>query len=159
MASVKLNEMWLVAGLVVIAAVFAVMAFTKDKGAMEPQAVAVEALMEDASTVIKPDHSEIDQASVAAFKPVPAVVMPPQQVTSRNTLAVQVYSFKEKSRADVALEKLKAKGYRAYILVSDLGERGIWYRVRVGTFSSEEDARKALEAVLIDFKNGIIVTE
>jgi cell division septation protein DedD len=54
---------------------------------------------------------------------------------------------------------LKEKGYKAYILVSDLGARGIWYRVRVGPFTDEAEARKTLESITQEFKSGIIVTE
>ncbi len=164
MAGDKAKVMWPVLVVVVVAAVFAFLAFRKEKPA---PSVSVDVLadkqspasVEAGSVTIKPTHSSFDQAKVAAVKPVEAVVMPPQQVTPQTTLAVQVYSFKEKARADAALLKLKDKGYKAYIMQSDLGARGIWYRVRVGTFSNEEDAKKALESITQEFKSGIIVTE
>jgi cell division septation protein DedD len=54
---------------------------------------------------------------------------------------------------------IKEKGYPGYIMMSDLGARGVFYRVRVGSFATEEQARKNLEAVTRDFKSGIIVAE
>ena len=85
--------------------------------------------------------------------------MPLQVLPPKDSFAVQVYSFKDKARADAAIEKLKAKGYKSYIMVSDLGARGVWYRVRVGSFGTEEEARTELDAITVDFKSGIIVTE
>ena len=168
MAEGRSKEIWLIVLLVIVAVFFAVMAFTKEKPKapevkppdMLAMAPAAPAAMQPAQPVaIKPDHSVQDQAAVAAVKPVSAIVEMPQQVPSKLTLAVQVYSFKEKLRADAALAKLLGKGYKAYIMVSDLGVRGIWYRVRVGTFGTEEEAHKALENITSDFKSGIIVTE
>jgi cell division septation protein DedD len=163
MAADKGKAVWPIWILVIVAIVFVVLSFTKEKRpgpagdvlADKPAASSVQ--QQDGS--IKPAHSRADQAAVAAVKPVEAVVIPLQQVTTVETLAVQVYSFKDQSRADAALKKLKDKGYKAYILVSDLGARGIWYRVRVGPFAKEEEARKTLEAITQEFKSGIIVTE
>ena len=159
MAGGKGSEVWLIVLLVVVAAVFGVMSFTKDK-AHSDKAAAVDVLADKAKPVgIKPAHSVEDQAAVAAVKPTSSVVMAPHLLAAKESLAIQIYSFKDKARADAALEKLKAKGYKAYIMVSDLGARGVWYRVRVGSFATEEEARAVLDAVTTDFKSGIIVTE
>jgi len=163
MTADKGRVVWPIWILVIVAIVFVVLSFTKEK--RSGPAVDVLADKPAASTgqpqesSIKPAHSRADQAAVATVRPVEAVVMPLQQISPKETLAVQVYSFKDKSRADAALQKLKDKGYKTYILVSDLGARGIWYRVRVGTFASEEEARKTLESIAQEFKSGIIVTE
>ena len=45
------------------------------------------------------------------------------------------------------------------VMMSDLGPRGVFYRVRVGSFATEGEAEKSLEAVSKDFKSGIIVAE
>ncbi|MBF0387165.1 MAG: SPOR domain-containing protein [Candidatus Omnitrophica bacterium] len=172
MAGGKGNEIWLIVLLVVVAAVFGVMSFSKDKA--QPAKVSAQDVLADkaepAAVVkkdnapvtmsgIKPAHSEADQAAVAAVKPASSVVMAPRVLAAKESFAVQVYSFKDKARADAALEKLKAKGHKAYIMVSDLGARGVWYRVRVGSFGAEDEAKAALEAITVDFKSGIIVTE
>ncbi len=159
MAGGKRNEVWIIALLLVVAVVLGVLAFTKE----QPRSVTVtsqDMLSETiSSSGVKPAHSEADQAAVAAVKPVSSIVLPPQVLNSRDSFAIQVYSFKDKARAAAALEKLKAKGLQSYVMESDLGARGVWYRVRVGSFSTEEEARKVLEVVINEFKNGIIVTE
>ncbi len=71
--------------------------------------------------------------------------------------AVQVYSFQDKTRAEKALENLKANHYDAFLVVSDLGEKGIWYRVRVGGIADEEGAKKVLEDIRKNYKSGFIV--
>jgi cell division septation protein DedD len=176
MALGKLKDTWFILVLIVIAAIFAVMAFSKEKPKVQPSAVqdvladkaqpvassqpaAVVATAPSQPTGLTAEHLDADVKKVPNKKPVSTVVMPPTEMAPRETLAVQVYSFKEKVRAEAALSALKDKKYSAYILVSDLGPRGIWYRVRVGTFTNEADARKALESITRDFKSGIIVTE
>ena len=83
----------------------------------------------------------------------------PNAVRARDAYAIQVFSFKDKVRAEASLKKLQEKGYSAYILMSDLGPRGIFYRVRVGSFATEEEARKKVDVVRRDFESGNIVSE
>lgn len=161
----KINNTWFIWVLLIVAGVFVVMAFSKEKPKLQP----ITAQTEDVATLpvvvavdvqtIKPAHTQPAQTGTLKPKAAAAIVIPPQEIPQHVTLAVQVYSFKEKTRAEAALNNIKNKGYNAYIMVSDLGARGIWYRVRVGTFNNETDAKKALERVSKDFKSGIIVTE
>ncbi len=164
MAGKANNNTWLILVLIVVAGIFIVMAFTKEKAktpSVQAETASVAAVasvpLSDVQT-IKPAHV-VPASEVAKPKAMPAVVIPPQDVLAREILAVQVYSFKEKARAEAALSALKNKGYSAYIMVSDLGARGTWYRVRVGTFANEAEAKKALERITKDFKSGIIVNE
>ena len=168
MAGEKKNEVLSIIVLVIAAVVFAVMAFTRTTCPLKTPAqdVLADKPLADKPLAgkpvidgIKPAHSEADQAGVAAVKPVAAVVTAPLVLPFKASFAVQVYSFKDKARADAALEKLKAKGFKAYIMVSDLGVRGVWYRVRVGSFGTEDEARAAREAITVNFKSGVIVTE
>jgi cell division septation protein DedD len=56
--------------------------------------------------------------------------------------ALQVGSYQQMSEANSAVLKLKAKGYPAYLMIADIPDRGRWYRVRVGAFSSRSEANK-----------------
>ncbi len=150
------NETWLIALIVIIAGVLIALSFTRNKP--EKQALAPVAAVADVKN-IKPDHSTADMQKISAAKPVPAIVEMPKTVVSRDAFAVQVFSFKEKGRADASLKQLKDKGYAAYIMMSDLGPRGVFYRVRVGSFATEAEAKKNLETINKDFKSGIIVSE
>jgi cell division septation protein DedD len=163
MAGGNFKDTWLIWVILVIAVVVAMMAFSKnkEKSSSAPVEVVMTAPETAPAAAIKPAHSQQDMKAMEAQKPQAqsAVVVPPQQVQGREVLAVQVYSFKDKTRADAALKALKDKGYSAYVMVSDLGARGTWFRVRVGSYSSEADAQKALASITKDFKSGIIVSE
>jgi cell division septation protein DedD len=151
------NETWLIVVIVLIAGVLIALSLTKNKS--NDQAAAPVTVTATAVNAIKQDHNAADMEKIAATKPVSAVVEVPQPVITKEAFAVQVFSFKDKARADAALKMIKEKGYPGYIMMSDLGARGVFYRVRVGSFATEEQARKNLEAVTRDFKSGIIVAE
>lgn len=54
--------------------------------------------------------------------------------------AVQVGSYPEVKEASYRVEEWKARGYPAYMMIADLGEKGLWYRVRIGSFNDKEGA-------------------
>lgn len=56
--------------------------------------------------------------------------------------ALQVGSYQQMAEANSTVQKLKAKGYPAYLMIADIPDRGRWYRVRVGAFASRDEARK-----------------
>lgn len=59
--------------------------------------------------------------------------------------SVQVASFPLRSEAEQSKNKLFAKGYGAYIVESNLGAKGIWYRVQIGK-KMEQGTAKELAA-------------
>ena len=61
------------------------------------------------------------------------------------SLILQVASYKDREAAKRQLEKLSAEGYAGTVQVADLGDRGTWYRVRIGPYRNEKDALKILE--------------
>ena len=148
------NGTWIILVIVVISGVLIALSLTKNR-AEDPSSAAM-----SQAGVIKPDHTEADMQEIAAMKPSSAaMVEEPKTSLSRAAFAVQVFSFKDKLRADASLKQLKDKGYPAYVMMSDLGPRGVFYRVRVGSFATEGEAEKILESVAKDFKSGIIVAE
>lgn len=61
------------------------------------------------------------------------------------SLILQVASYRGREAAAKLLESLASEGYSGTIQVADLGERGIWYRVRIGPYGSESEANRVLE--------------
>lgn len=61
--------------------------------------------------------------------------------------AVQVGAMKDKALADAMVSKLKKAGYSAYIASSESSGKGTWYRVRLGTFPSKEDAQREVAKI------------
>jgi len=93
---------------------------------------------------IKPQSPANSLVSPAAKS---ATTDKPAAKTESGGFAVQVASFSLKSEAEAIKNKLANKGYNVSIVESNLGEKGIWYRVRVGK-KLEHDAAKELAGKL-----------
>lgn len=106
----------------------------------------------------KEDHSKAPlQAPLPANlnKPATAEVSKPANERTANSdktpakqsdsggFTVQVSSYPLKSEAETHKSKLTAKGYHVYIVESNQGDKGTWYRVRVGK-KLDHDAAKEL---------------
>jgi cell division septation protein DedD len=109
-------------------------------------------------------------------QPMPANVQPPVQQaqsaepTSRTALqpvatpeknvaggyAVQVASFPLRSEAEQSKNKLLAKGYGAYIVESNLGAKGTWYRVQIGKKMEQGAAKELANKV---GKGALVITD
>jgi cell division septation protein DedD len=59
---------------------------------------------------------------------------------------VQVNAFPDEKSAKTWVDRLKDKGYNAYLSESRVQGR-LWYRVRVGRFDSREEAEKTQESL------------
>ncbi len=77
-------------------------------------------------------------------QPVQNAPAKPSAATRSNTsnLTVQVASFSLKSEAETLRSKLAAKGYNVSIVESHLGDKGTWYRVRVGKRLDPDSAKE-----------------
>lgn len=76
--------------------------------------------------------------------------------TEGGSFTVQVASFPLRSEAETLKSKLAGKGYSATISESHLGDKGTWYRVRVGR-KLEQEAAKELAGKL--GKAAIVVSD
>lgn len=85
----------------------------------------------------------------AADTPKPPADRPagPERAASGAGFTVQLASFPLKSEAETLKNKLSGKGYNVVISESHQGDKGTWYRVRVGR-KLEQDAAKELAAKL-----------
>jgi cell division septation protein DedD len=90
--------------------------------------------------------------------PVPPMAIVTSPVNGREAgFTIQVYSFQDKNRAATALQALKNNGYQAFLIMSDLGEKGTWYRVRVGGIADEAAAHKMLNDIRKAYNSGFIL--
>ena len=69
---------------------------------------------------------------------------------------IQVASFQDKARAEIVANGLKQKGYQPAISPKELPEKGTWYRVFVGDFDREEEAKSLLDKLKEDHKDSFI---
>jgi len=90
--------------------------------------------------------------------PVPPLAIVTSPVNGQEAgFTIQVYSFQDRNRAETALEVLKNNGYQAFMIVSDLGEQGTWYRVRIGGIGDEAAAHQMLEEIRKNYNSGFII--
>ena len=87
-----------------------------------------------------------------AAKPAPTVTStvtatptPTPTATTKSSVMLQVASYSKNEAASKLLTSLSAEGYSGTVVQADLGERGVWYRVRVGPYGGEKEARRVLE--------------
>ncbi len=94
----------------------------------------------------------------AKTDPVPPMAIVTSPVNGHEAdYMIQVYSFQDKNRAATALQTLKNSGYHAEMMMSDLGEKGTWYRVRVIGIPDEPTARRMLDEIRKNYNSGFIV--
>jgi cell division septation protein DedD len=93
----------------------------------------------------KPPQTQPSVNTNKATVATPAEKPAPNQESGRFT--VQIASYSLKSEADTLKNNLVNKGYSAYIAESNQGDKGIWYRVRVGK-KLDQDAAKELASKL-----------
>jgi len=107
----------------------------EDKPAKQPLQAAMPA------NLSKPAPAENDDADQKQ-PPQSAPAKPAARQDSKG-YTVQVASYSLKSEAEAMRGKLTAKGYNVAIVESHLGDKGTWYRVRVGK-RLDPDAAKEL---------------
>ena len=66
----------------------------------------------------------------------------PVEKARQGQYAVQLASFPDLRIAREMKESLRSKTYPAYIETVELPGKGTWYRVKVGGFTTEDEAKK-----------------
>jgi cell division protein FtsN len=94
------------------------------------------------TNMTKPPLSQSDET--VQDPPVKIAPTKPASATRPETsgLTVQVASFSLRSEAEALRSKLAAKGYNVGIIESHLGDKGTWYRVRVGKHLDPDSAKE-----------------
>lgn len=70
---------------------------------------------------------------------------------------IQVASLKNAKGADAVVARLKKKGYVAQREMKNVPNKGIWYRIRIGTFNSKADADTMLARLKKDKFGGMVM--
>lgn len=55
---------------------------------------------------------------------------------------VQIASYPDRDMAEEEMKKMKKRGYAAFIVSSELPDKGTWHRVRLGSFTNKASAEK-----------------
>ncbi len=78
---------------------------------------------------------------------------------TENKITIQVASLKDPEAADRMVAKLKDKWYPAYRSVAEIPGKGVWYRVRIGSFRRKAEAQSTLERLKKDKIDGILLPQ
>ena len=86
---------------------------------------------------------EGEAAAVAEPPPLP----PESAIAGESSYTLQVAAFPSEAEAGTERTRLSTTGYEISVVRAELGAKGTWYRVFLGRFASEEEARRASEAI------------
>jgi DedD protein len=90
------------------------------------------------------DAPALPLATAAPAPPAPAPVAtsaPAPAVSAEGRLVVQAGSFRAAEDARSLRDRLARKDYPAFVQQVDLGDRGIWHRVRIGPYAESAEAQ------------------
>ncbi|MDA8100322.1 MAG: SPOR domain-containing protein [Nitrospiraceae bacterium] len=96
----------------------------------------------------KPSKKEEPKAAPAKpSKPQPAAQTAkaepaPKGASSKLRYTIQVGSYPDRAQAEEEVRGMKRRGYAAVLAATNIAGKGIWYRVRVGSFASRPPAEK-----------------
>lgn len=79
--------------------------------------------------------------------PVVEAVQVENSAPGGGSVILQVASYKNETTAQKLLQELVSAGYTGTVVRADLGERGVWFRVRIGPYIDENRARMVLESL------------
>ena len=107
-----------------------------------------------ASTLSKP----VETAALpppAAAKPAVTAAVAPAPATAAGAYLLQIGAYKSQADADAAWKTFKSKhpmagGYSEDVRKADLGDKGIWYRLRMGSFADKSAAASFCEKLKAD---------
>lgn len=160
MGAGNIKDAWPIWTLVIAGVLVIILAVSQNK--VEKEAVSVEEMLSHKETVLA--SYSVDPSGSKASAALEDPVSSPSIVASSESgnqvmYAIQLYSFKEQARADAVTKTLNQNGVNAYIQMSDLGDKGVWYRVRTGSFDASEKAQAVLAEIRKLHKESIVVKE
>ena len=93
-----------------------------------------------AAKAAKPlEVSDLNVAQVDKAETKPTTIPAAKKDLPTNTWSVQVSATQDRSAAQILQDRLKGKGFDAFIVEAEVNS-GRWYRVRVGRFSTSQEA-------------------
>lgn len=101
----------------------------------------------------KPEHEKVSlpettKTSRQPEEPDQKPSIASSQKPSPGTFSIHSGSYRTFQVAQGEVRRLKSKGFDAFIEKVDLSEKGEWYRVKIGVFTSKEQADQALRLFL-----------
>jgi cell division septation protein DedD len=92
----------------------------------------------DRTAPAQPKQPGVKAGQTQAKKETVSAAEPSEKVR----FTVQIASYPDKDMAEEEMKRMKKRGYAAFIVASELEDKGTWYRVRLGSFSNKTAAEK-----------------
>ncbi len=88
-----------------------------------------------------------EQKAPQAAKPAPVQTAKKEPAAAKTSGAkirytIQVAAYPDRGMAEDEVRSMKRRGYAAFVVATSLGDKGTWYRVRVGSFPNRQAAEK-----------------
>ena len=132
------------------------------KGQERPSAAEEKIVKKDTAKRTE-SRSERPVVPQPALKSQPAIAKKdpaPVKTTPKLRYTIQVGAYAEKAMADDEARNMKKKGYAAFVVATDIPDKGKWFRIRIGSFSNKQSAEKlAKELKSKDGVDGFITVE
>jgi len=122
--------------------------------ATKPAPVASAAVQKGPALAAKPVTAPAHALPPAPAKTVAvaAKTTPPVHATGKGNFLLQLSSFQDRAEADAFARRFS--GQNAYVVASEVPGKGLWYRVRVGSYGTMKDAAAAKTA--FEREHGVI---
>ncbi|QQR80321.1 MAG: SPOR domain-containing protein [Deltaproteobacteria bacterium] len=106
---------------------------------------------------VAPEETADTEAQLPVAVAKPAGVE--KQIIPSGKFSIQMGSYPTHEEAQAALKVWKKKGYSAFVKEADIPGKGLWYRVRLGSFSNKDQAKVFLDKIKKkEKKTGIVVS-
>jgi len=116
------------------------------------EAVAAKTLPGKAETVAAKSAPLAPAKSVALAAKTPAPALSAAHAPGKGSFLLQLSSFQDRAEADAFARRFS--GQNAYVVASEVPGKGLWYRVRVGSYGTMKDAAAA--KIAFEREHGVI---
>lgn len=126
----------------------------KDDAGVPATSVETKARHRKTRATIMAKKARVPVKAATVSPPLPRVPVPVQ-----GQLTIQLASMKDGTAAERFVESLKKDGYPAYLSRIVIPDKGLWFRVRVGSYINREQAAPDLERLIQSQKKPILVKQ
>ena len=99
-------------------------------------------------TTGEPDQADEVQAEEPDTRPAEFDMSPYREPVGAKGWALHVYSLSSSPGIAKQVQELDRRGFQSKVKIFDLGEKGRWFRIYLGSFASRSEARQAMPALL-----------
>lgn len=110
----------------------------KEEAGEKPALVAVEGQVEKTQVPTRTNDVGLKDA-------IARVSQKPQETSANGDWTLQLSASQNRDEAEKFAARLRDRGYAPYIVKAEVGEKGTWFRVRMGRFASKDAAQRYLQ--------------